>query len=71
MDRVMASTTLPTLLLGGDPAEGEQERVLAEWAAALKLPGVRGLVIGRSLLYPEGGDVPAAIDAAAKLVHPN
>ena len=71
MDRVMAATTLPTLLLGGDPAEGEQERVLAEWAAALKLPGVRGLVIGRSLLYPEGGDVPGAIDAAAKLVHPN
>lgn len=71
MARVMDATTLPTLLLGGDPAEGEQERVFAEWAAALKLPGVRGLVIGRSLLYPEGGDVAAAIDAAAKLVHPN
>jgi DhnA family fructose-bisphosphate aldolase class Ia len=71
MDRVMAATTLPTLLLGGDPAEGEQERVFSEWAEALKLPGVRGLVIGRSILYPEGDDVAAAIDAAAKLVHSN
>jgi DhnA family fructose-bisphosphate aldolase class Ia len=71
MDRVMAATTLPTLLLGGDPAEGEQERLFSEWAEALKLPGVRGLVIGRSILYPEGDDVAAAIDAAAKLVHSN
>ncbi|WP_425544031.1 Cgl0159 family (beta/alpha)8-fold protein, partial [Actinomadura nitritigenes] len=31
---------------------------------ALKLPTVRGLVIGRSLLYPPGGDVAAAVDAA-------
>ncbi|MEN9715219.1 MAG: hypothetical protein RJA35_686 [Actinomycetota bacterium] len=71
MERVMAATTLPTLLLGGDPAEGEQERVFSEWAEALKLPGVRGLVIGRSILYPEGGDVATAIDAAAELVHQN
>lgn len=71
MERVMASTTMPTLLLGGDPAEGEEEALFANWANALALPGVRGLVVGRSLLYPATGDVVSAIDAAASLVHPN
>jgi hypothetical protein len=68
MEQVMEATTLPTLLLGGDPVEGEQE-VFAKWDAALRLPGIRGLVIGRSLLYPQSGDVAAAIDTAVKLVH--
>jgi hypothetical protein len=71
MHRVMAATTLPTLLLGGDPAEGEEEKLFADWANALTLPGVRGLVVGRSLLYPAAGDLVSAIDAAAALVHPN
>ena len=68
MERVMQATTLPTLLLGGDPTEGEDE-TFAKWGDALTWPGVRGLVIGRSLLYPQGGDVAAAIDTAVKLVH--
>ena len=68
MERVMASTTLPTLLLGGDP-EGSQEETFETWSKALSLPGVRGLVVGRSLLYPQDGDVVSAIDAAAALVH--
>jgi DhnA family fructose-bisphosphate aldolase class Ia len=68
MARVMASTSLPTLLLGGDPA-GHQEETFASWRQALVLPGVRGLVVGRSLLYPRDGDVVGAIDAAAALVH--
>lgn len=68
MERVMASTTLPTLLLGGDP-EGSQEETFDAWSKALALPGVRGLVVGRSLLYPQDGDVVGAIDAAAALVH--
>ncbi len=68
MERVMASTTLPTLLLGGDP-QGDAEETFAQWAHALTLPGVRGLVVGRSLLYPADGDVVSAIDTAAALVH--
>ena len=68
MDRVMRATTLPTLLLGGD-TEKDQDKAFASWAAALKLPGVRGLTVGRSLLYPADGNVIAAVDAAAKLVH--
>ena len=71
MARVMASTTMPTLLLGGDPAEGEEDKLFVEWSNALSLPGVRGLVVGRSLLYPAKGDVVSAIDAAASLVHAN
>jgi DhnA family fructose-bisphosphate aldolase class Ia len=68
MERVMASTTLPTLLLGGDPGDNEAE-LIESWAHALTLPGVRGLVVGRSLLYPGSGDVAKAVDTAAELVH--
>ncbi|ROP74435.1 class I fructose-bisphosphate aldolase [Curtobacterium sp. PhB115] len=68
MERVMAATTLPTLLLGGDPASRPLE-TYAKWADALALPGVRGLVVGRTLLYPPDGDVAAAVDVAAGLVH--
>ena len=68
MERVMASTTLPTLLLGGDPQQSQDE-TYSGWQAALALPGVRGLVVGRTLLYPQDGDVAAAVDTAAGLVH--
>lgn len=68
MDAVMAATTLPTLLLGGDP-EGAPEETYAEWEKALALPGVRGLVVGRTMLYPQDGDVAGAVDIAAGLVH--
>ena len=68
MERVMASTTLPTLLLGGEPA-ADPVAALGRWRDALALPGVRGLVVGRSLLYPGDGDVASAVDAAAQLVH--
>lgn len=68
MEKVMAATTLPTLLLGGDPV-GDPADTYAAWGKALKLDGVRGLVVGRSLLYPPDGDVASAIDIAVQLVH--
>jgi hypothetical protein len=68
MAAVMAATTLPTLLLGGDPDEAPEE-TYAEWEKALALPGVRGLVVGRTMLYPQDDDVAAAVDVAAALVH--
>jgi DhnA family fructose-bisphosphate aldolase class Ia len=67
MDLVMAATTLPTLLLGGDPS-GDPEHTYTQWKRALELPGVRGLVVGRALLYPPDGDVAGAVDAAVSLV---
>jgi DhnA family fructose-bisphosphate aldolase class Ia len=68
MAAVMESTTLPTLLLGGDH-KGDLDELMTQWSSALALPGVRGLVVGRSLLYPQSGDVEAAIDSAVHLVH--
>jgi hypothetical protein len=64
---VFAATTLPCVVLGGvphpDPAED-----LASWGRALTQPAVRGLVVGRALLYPPDGEVYAAVDAAAALL---
>jgi DhnA family fructose-bisphosphate aldolase class Ia len=69
MERVMEATTMPTLLLGGDSG-ADPDETFAAWEDALNLPGVRGLTVGRTLLYPPDGDVAAAVDAAARLVHP-
>ena len=68
LPRVMDATTLPTLLLGGDP-QGDPHDTYAAWSDALTLPSVTGLVVGRALLYPPDGDVAAAVDIAAGLVH--
>ena len=68
MERVMASTTFPTVLLGGDPS-GRTDEVLETWERALRLPGVQGLTVGRTLLYPEDGDVAAAVENAASLLN--
>lgn len=70
MERVMEATTMPTLLLGGDSGDDPDE-TFAAWEDALSLPGVRGLTVGRTLLYPPDGDVAGAVDAAARLVHTN
>jgi DhnA family fructose-bisphosphate aldolase class Ia len=68
LERVMDATTLPTLLLGGDP-QGDPHDTYASWGRSLDLPAVRGLVVGRALLYPPDGDVAAAVDIAGELVH--
>jgi Cgl0159-like len=67
MERVMAASTLPALILGGEIA-ADQDAAFASWGKALALPTVQGLVIGRSLLYPPGDDVAAAVDAAVGLL---
>jgi len=67
MERVAEASTLPILLLGGDPA-GDQEAMFASWKHALSLPTVRGLVVGRSLLYPVAGDVASSVDTAVGLL---
>lgn len=67
MERVMDSTTLPTLLLGGDPATSPEE-TFQSWRDALDLPAVRGLVVGRTLLYPADDDVATAVDTAVSMI---
>jgi DhnA family fructose-bisphosphate aldolase class Ia len=66
MDRVMESTTMPTLLLGGDPADPDE--AFASWEKALGLPSVRGLIVGRTLLYPADDDVSSAVNTAVSMV---
>lgn len=67
MERVMAATTLPGLILGGE-VTADADAAYARWSKALALPTVQGLVIGRSLLYPSGGDVAGAVDRAVSLL---
>src|SRR5215831_17422612 len=67
MEQVMAASTLPALLLGGEVAD-DPELTFAGWQKALRLPNVMGLVAGRSLLYPADGNVAAAVDTAVSLL---
>jgi DhnA family fructose-bisphosphate aldolase class Ia len=67
MERVAEASTLPSLLLGGDVGDRPDE-MFDRWRHALSLPGVRGLVAGRNLLYPPDDDVAAAVDIAVSLL---
>ncbi|MEU6179713.1 Cgl0159 family (beta/alpha)8-fold protein [Streptomyces coeruleorubidus] len=67
MAEVMAASTLPAVLLGGEVGD-DQDGAYEKWRGALQLPTVRGLVVGRSLLYPADGDVAAAVDTAVGLL---
>jgi hypothetical protein len=64
---VAAATTQPLLILGGAPGP-DPDATYAAWEQALAQPTVRGLVVGRALLYPPDGDVAAAVSRAADLV---
>ncbi|MFJ1665591.1 aldolase [Streptomyces bottropensis] len=66
MERVLASSTLPALLLGGEVKDADA--AFASWGRALKQPTAQGLVVGRSLLYPSSGDVAGAVDKAVNLL---
>ena len=65
---VAAATTMPILLLGGDPGDRLPE-VVAGWERAMLEPNVRGLIPGRALLYPHDGDVEGIVATAARIVH--
>jgi DhnA family fructose-bisphosphate aldolase class Ia len=67
MAEVMATSTLPAVLLGGEVGD-DQDGAYEKWRGALQLPTVCGLVVGRSLLYPADGDVAAAVDTAVGLL---
>ncbi|MER6239586.1 deoxyribose-phosphate aldolase [Streptomyces clavifer] len=67
MARVMRTSTLPAVLLGGE-VKGDLDGAYEKWRGALRLPTVRGLVVGRSLLHPPDGDVAGAVDTAVGLL---
>ncbi|MCP2329486.1 DhnA family fructose-bisphosphate aldolase class Ia [Hamadaea flava] len=66
MERVVAASTLPALILGGE-VSADQDATFDSWRKALALPTVCGLVVGRALLYPPDDDVAAAVDTAVSL----
>ena len=66
-DAVYSATTLPCVVLGGVPGPDLGAQV-ASWGRTLRQPVVRGLVIGRTVLYPDDGDVAGTVDAAAKVL---
>lgn len=70
MSEVAGATTLPILMLGGDPSGGV-ERIFDTWEQGMKEPNVRGLLAGRTLLYPPDGDIEAATARALSIVRPH
>jgi DhnA family fructose-bisphosphate aldolase class Ia len=67
MERVAEATTMPLLLLGG-PRNDRPDEMYDQWEKTLRLPGVRGLVVGRNLLYPSDDDVTTAVKTAVSLL---
>jgi hypothetical protein len=67
MERVMAASSLPALLLGGE-VPADPDAAFESWQKALALPTVKGIVAGRSLLYPSDDDVAGAVDTAVGLL---
>lgn len=68
MAAVAGATTMPIVMLGGDPGP-QWQQTFDRWESAMREPNVRGLVAGRALLYPEDGDVESAVRRAAAMVH--
>jgi hypothetical protein len=69
LERVCRASTLPLLLLGG-PARGTPEETLRDFADGLAAgPRVRGAIIGRNLLYPDGADPLDLARSLTALVH--
>lgn len=68
MAEIAGATSLPILMLGGEP-EGDPEGIYDQWSKAMREPNVRGLVAGRTLLYPSDGDSYKAVEKASEIVH--
>jgi len=67
MERVIAASMLPVLLLGGE-VSADQDAAFQSWRKALQIPSVHGLVIGRSVLFPPDDDVASAVDTVLSMV---
>ncbi|MDP9101346.1 MAG: aldolase [Actinomycetota bacterium] len=64
---VFGATTLPCVVLGGVPGP-DPAADLNGWGEALVQDTVRGLLVGRTLLYPPDDDVARAVEAAAAVL---
>ena len=63
-ETVVAATSMPVLLVGGDPG-ADIATVVDRWRTLLAMPQVRGMVTGRSLLFPADGDIDRSLAAVA------
>ena len=68
-ERMLATTTLPALILGGSPGP-DPEAAYRSWELALSVENACGLVVGRSLLFPADGDVAGAVARAVSIAKP-
>ena len=67
--KVAKATTCPILLLGGESSGGGDE-LFVQMAEALRAgPNVRGVLMGRSILYPKNGDPRGMAFAIDAIVH--
>jgi len=66
MERAVAATTLPCVVLGGEVSE-DASAAYDNWRRALALPNVHGLVVGRAMLFPPDDDVAGAVRSAVEL----
>lgn len=70
-DRVIASTTLPTVILGGGKSRSKEE-FLGNIQHALDTGyQVRGTMIGRNMLYPKDSEPLDMAESIGKVVHKN
>jgi len=53
-------------VLGGEVSD-DPDAAYAAWGRALALPNVRGLVLGRALLFPPDDDVAGAVRSAVEI----
>ena len=68
MAEVAGATSMPILMLGGDPGK-DTAQTFVRWKEAMTISNVRGLLAGRTLLYPNVSSVEDAVRQAAELVH--
>ena len=68
-EMVARATTLPILLLGGEPV-GDATPFLRALAAGLAaVPNVRGALVGRNILYPGDDDPLAVVESVGGIIH--
>lgn len=70
-DRVVASTTLPTVILGGGTSHSKEEFLGNLQQAIDTGHQVRGTMIGRNMLYPKDCQPLEMAEAIGKVVHRN
>lgn len=68
-NRVVKSTTLPILMLGGASKENPLSTIRAFEQGMGEGANVRGVMVGRNVLYSGKDDPLAVVEAIAKLVH--